>query len=125
MKKKDIRIYLVFWFNQEVKEKYKKLSTYGCTKSGDEFLKFACVQQEDNKCLMFDNLLCAFLDKCNEESELIQELVDTVDGFFNIEIVPRFTSASVPAFVFDRKLFEFVYSLKNKFKHLEIDMYVI
>ena len=126
MKDKRIRMYLIFWFDGKAPEAYKKSSAYGVTKCGDEFLQFAYVEKISRKYVNFDDVLQEFIENCKKEHTLIKQLVDEVNGTFNIEIVPEMSVySSTPAIILDRELIDFINSLGDKFGHIEFDTYII
>ena len=126
MKDKKIRMYLVFWFDGKTPENYKTLSTFGSSKSGDEFLIPVYVEKISKKYVNFDDVLSEFLENCKKEDALIKRLINQADGKFNIEIVPEMSAySSTPAIILNRELIEFINSLKDKFGYLEVDTYLI
>ena len=126
MKEKEICMYLIFWFKGEAPNDYKKLPSYGCAKTGDEYICMANVELKDKRYVDFDEVLKEFLKKCKESYDFIKKMVDSIPGVFNVEIVPSFTAySSVPSIVLDRNFIEFVVSLGNKFGCVDIDSYII
>lgn len=126
MKDKRIRMYLVFWFTEKAPENYKELSTYGISKSGDEFVQLAYVEKICKKYVDFDEVLKEFIENCKKDYILIKHLIDKVNGRFDIEIIPEMSDySSTPAIILNRELIEFINSLEDKFGHLEIDSYII
>lgn len=125
MKDKRIRMYLIFWFDNKTPKHFKELPTYGISKSGDEFIQLAYTEQTSKKYVDFDKVLIGFLENCKRDHRLIKQLIDEVDGTFNIEIVPEIsTCSSTPAIVLNRELIEFINTLDTKFGYLEIDTYM-
>lgn len=125
MKDKRIRMYLIFWFDNKAPKHFKELPTYGISKSGDEFIQLAYAEQTSKKYVDFDKVLMGFLENCKRGHRLIKQLIDEVDGTFNIEIVPEIsTCSSTPAIVLNRELIEFINALDTKFGYLEIDTYM-
>ncbi len=126
MKNKRIRMYLVFWFAEKAHSNYKELSSYGVSKSGDEYLEFAYVEKSDRKYVDFDEVLKEFIEKCKNEQILIKKLLYGTKGKFNIEIVPEMSAySSTPSIILNRELIEFINSLEDKFDSLEVDAYII
>jgi hypothetical protein len=119
-------MYLVFWFAEKAPSNYKELPSYGISKSGDEFLKFAYIEKNDRKYVDFDEVLKEFIEKCKQEEILIEKLLHGTKGKFNIEIVPEMSAySSTPSIIINRELIEFINSLGNKFDYLEVDTYII
>ena len=126
MKEKKIRMYLIFWFTNSASSKYKNLSCYRKTKTGEEYLQFACVEKIDKRYVDYEEVENEFLKKYKENQKLVNDLIYNVDGKFNIEIVPEFTfSTPTPAILVDKKLIDLINSLGDKFGHLEVDSYIV
>lgn len=126
MNDKRIRMYMIFWFAATAPKRYRDLSAYGISKSGDEFIRLAYAEQTDREYVDFDKVLKDFLEKCREDESVIHQLLNEVDGKFNIEIVPEISaSSSTPSMVLTPEFMALILSLGNKFGYLEIDTYVI
>lgn len=126
MKEKKICIYLIFWFADKASVTFQNLSTYGITKSGDEYVRLACSEKVSKRYIDFSDVLNDFIEKCKKDEVLIKRLINEADGKFNIEIIPEMSAyTSTPSIILDKELIDFINSLKDKFGYIEIDSYVI
>lgn len=126
MKDKRIRMYLIFQFDQKAPKIYENLSIYEVTKSGDEFIQLGYTELTNKRYVDFDKVLERFLENCKKDQKIIKQLLNEVDGKFNIEIVPEISYySSTPSIVLNHELFDFIKTLGNKFGYLEIDTNLI
>ena len=128
MDKTNIRMYLVYWLDnnkdEEVIKEFLETSrisgfTYQRVKCGDQCIK-SPVLTLNTLCL--DDVTKEFLNLYGSRTDELNLIAEKFDGCFVLEIVPEMYKKQKPQLGFDNEFLQFIQKLK-KFKHIDIDQY--